>query len=305
VTGFRDGLLIFEWLTARGECPVEEACARFGLDRETFGNLIDTLAQVGFEPGSPDQLLNAFIDEEGDTVTVLPFGGLDRGVSIELETALRLDTVASALAELMEGTEVTRRASEKLRAALRASGVDPSIVAADLALPGSEHIAALGRAIAAGEQVRIGYRAASMEVTERTVDPVGIFLDGAWYLDAYDHLRGARRNFKLERIIDIEPTGERVTDAREPVAALHLDAGEVEIVLDLDPSAAWLIEHLEGANVEKAAKGRRRVRVNGGGVRWILPMLLAAGAHASVVGPEELRDALRAELDAMLAAYGT
>lgn len=301
----RDLLVIFEWLSARSGCSVDEACERFGLDREQLNGVVDTLAQIGFLPESPDELLNAYIDEDTDTVHVSAFDGLERGVSIELETALRLDTLATAFTEIAgsDGTGVTQRAIERLRAALRASGVEPGMVTADLALPGSEHVQALGRAISDRAQLRIRYHAAGGEITERVLDPIGLFLDGGWYLDAFDHLRDARRSFKLERIIDLEPTGVTVDQVRSPIGSLQVEPGGTEIILDLAPAAGWLLEHLEGATVASAAGGHRRVSLTGGGIRWIIPMLLAAGADATVLAPDALRDALVAEIDATLQAY--
>lgn len=305
MSDLRDLLVVFEWLSARTGCSVEEACQRFGLDRDELAGIVDTLAQVGFLPESPDQLLSAYIDDETDTVHVEPFDGLGRGVAIELETALRLESLGAAFVELAgDGVAgVTRRALERLRAALQSSGIDPGSVTADLALPGSEHVATIGSAIADRAQLRLRYRAADGAVTERVVDPIGLFLDGGWYLEAFDHLREARRHFKLERVVDLGSTGERVVEEYAAIGSLHVEAAETKIVLEIAPDAGWLLEHLEGASVTAGARGIRRVEVSGGGVRWIVPLLLAAGANVTILEPHELRAAVRAELDAALAAY--
>lgn len=301
----RDLLLVFEWLSARTGCTVAEACARFGIERAELEGIVDTLAQVGFLPESPDLLLSAYIDDENDTVHVEPFDGLGRGVSIEVETALRLESLGAAFLELMPtgSADVSRRAIERLRASLRASGIDPAAVAADLALPGSDMVPALGSAIADREQLCITYRAPAGEVTERTIDPIGLFLEGGWYLEAFDHLRGARRHFKLERIVGFERTGEHVSDTHVATGTLHVEGGDTTIVLELDPTAGWLLEHLEGASVANDAGGRRTATLTAGGYRWIVPLLIAAGPAVTIIEPLELRDAVREEIDATLAAY--
>lgn len=301
----RDLLVVFEWLTAHDGCTVDEVRARFGLERDEVVGIVDTLAQVGFLPESPDQLLSAFIDEDDDTVHVAPFDGLDRGVSIDLETALRIDSLGSAFVELAGAgeTDVTRRALERLRAALTASGIDPAVVAADLQLPGSDQVPAIAGAVADRAQLRLRYRASGGELSERVVDPVSVFLDGGWYLEAHDHLRDGRRFFKLERIVSFERTGTLVQADHVPIGALQVDAGDTAIELELSPGAGWLLEHLEGAEVRAGARGSRRVRVHGGGVAWIVPLLLAAGASVHVVEPEELRAALREAIDRTLAHY--
>lgn len=301
----RDLLLVFEWLSARDGCTVAEACARFGFERDELEAIVDTLSLVGFEPGSPDVLLSAYIDDEDDTVHVAPFDGLDRGVAIELETALRLESLGTAFVELV-GTGsagVTARALERLRASLQRSGIDPSTIAADLGLPGSDLVPVLGGAIADRAQLRIRYRAPAGEVTEREIDPIGLFLEGSWYLEAFDHLREARRQFKLERIIEVERTGETIADAHAATGALHVEGGSTRIVLEIEPAAGWLLEHLDGATVDKLAGGRTRLTLEAGGVRWIVPLLIAAGPEVSILEPDALRGAVRDEVEVALRAY--
>ena len=53
--------------------------------------------------------------------------------------------------------------------------------------------------------VRLTYRSAAGEVTERLVDPYGVaFQSGHWYLVSWDHFRGAMRTFRLDRMIATE-----------------------------------------------------------------------------------------------------
>jgi proteasome accessory factor C len=300
----RDLLLMFEWLSARDGCTIQEVMDRFGLDRSEIESIVSTLSMVGFQPESPDVLLDAYIDEEDDTIHVAPFRGLDQGVSIEIETALRLISLADAVLTLGKTVpEQTDRALTRLREALNASGVQAKSVATDLSLPGSEHVAPIGSAISQNTRLRLKYRSASGDVSEREVDPIAVFLDGSWYLEAFDHMRQDRRHFKLERIIEVENTQEPASTQHLPVGALEVDAGTTKIVLEVEPQAGWLLEHLDNANVMPVSRGISKVEVHGGGYEWIVPLILTAGAHARVVSPPELVTRVADEIERALAQY--
>ena len=65
----------------------------------------------------------------------------------------------------------------------------------------------LGTAAHDRRRVRITYRAANGQTTERAVDPYGVvFQSGRWYLAGWDHLRGAGRTFRLDRVQAAEVT---------------------------------------------------------------------------------------------------
>lgn len=299
----RDLLVMFEWLSARDGCSVIEACERFGLERAELEDVVNTLSFVGFLPEDPGQLLNAYIDEDDDTVHVAPFDGLERGISIELETALRLDTLAHGLIEVAGGGEVTRRAADRLHAAIATSGIDPQMVSADLALPGSEHVQRIGAAIAGKQRLEIRYQPAGGAPSDRVVEPIGLFLDPGWYLEAFDLGRDAKRHFKLERIVEVMPTGETLATEHHAEGSLQVSEGDTEIVLELEPAAGWLLEQLDTGTLRPAKGGRKRVILRAGGFRWLVPLLLSAGPHVEVIEPAALGDALRAEIDATLERY--
>src|SRR5207248_484150 len=79
--------------------------------------------------------------------------------------------------------------------------------------PGSATLALqLTSAASDGRRVRLGYRAASGETTERLVDPYGVAIrGGGWYLVAFDHLRHDLRTFRLDRVRSCEATRETFT----------------------------------------------------------------------------------------------
>lgn len=60
--------------------------------------------------------------------------------------------------------------------------------------------------------VLIRYESASGEETERLISPYGVVLyNGRWYIPAYCHLRDDTRVFRMDRILDIQPTRQHFT----------------------------------------------------------------------------------------------
>lgn len=68
-------------------------------------------------------------------------------------------------------------------------------------------------ALASKEKLRVRYERADGEASERVLRPLGAFFWGrTWTLSAWCELRNDFRNFRLDRMRDIAPTGERFTD---------------------------------------------------------------------------------------------
>src|SRR5947209_13019626 len=82
-------------------------------------------------------------------------------------------------------------------------------------MPAARNVLMLSSAAQQGHRVRLRYQArdvADGSTTDRAVDPYGLaYHDGHWYLVGYCHLRGAIRIFRLDRIVQLQPSEERFT----------------------------------------------------------------------------------------------
>ncbi|MBW3620895.1 MAG: WYL domain-containing protein [Actinobacteria bacterium] len=164
------------------------------------------------------------------------------------------------------------------------------------------------------QAVRFRYRRADGSDSERTVDPYAVLSRrGSWYLVGRDHDRDAVRAFRLDR------TTSRITPVGEPEAFVPPDdldpdahvSGPTEDDVDVDvaiaPAARWEaelrggvptgVEHLP-AGVEPA--GAWPVyRLREGNPWRTVSWVLALGADAVVVAPDELRARVVAALEAV------
>ena len=122
------------------------------------------------------------------------------------------------------------------------------------------------------------YTASRDAVTERTVDPLRLLVtDGHSYLEAYCHLAGAIRHFRVDRIEEVrlldEPAQATLwVDSDIPERIFHPDPQIPPVTLTLTGGARWVAEYYpmeeitelaEPAGCAAGADARRQRRVAG------------------------------------------
>lgn len=193
-------------------------------------------------------------------------------------------------------------------------------------LRGSEEtVAAVFAEVAAAirdqRRLVITYHAAStLQTSERSVDPYHLrFVDGAWYLIAYCHLRASIRLFALDRIGRVAATGERF----EVVEGYSLDellspalrvetgpAATVEVWFD-SWVARWVRERVwhESQEMVDLPGGELRLRLTvtaaPGGLGEVKRWVLQYGSHARVLSPPWLVAEVRREHELALQGYAS
>ena len=169
-------------------------------------------------------------------------------------------------------------------------------------------LAAVRRATARRERLRLVYVSATDERTERDVDPLELVSDGshlsllAWCCTA----RG-ERTFRLDRIVSAEPAGRAADPHPRPNSAAagrpdRIAHGETA-VLHLEPGGRWLAEQIPCEEVVRLADGSLRVRVVGRDERWLVGLVLSAGRHLRGVEPRSLAAAAAARARGALERY--
>lgn len=93
--------------------------------------------------------------------------------------------------------------------------------------PEFDYLSKIQIAITEQKQVKIGYESLKQEVSERTIEPIGlVFYAFAWHLIAYCHLRKDYRDFKISRIRSLQQTQEPFSVKK------HIALGEYELPVD-------------------------------------------------------------------------
>ena len=140
---------------------------------------------------------------------------------------------------------------------------------------------------------------------------------GNWYLVGHDESRDDVRNFRLDRIRGRVSMADRQDGAYEVPegfdASRHIgteefeiaEGPEVAVVLELDPTATWLMERRRHGvgTLTRLDDGRGRfeviVRSEEGLFRW----LAEYGQRARIVSPERLARAWQERIDETRALY--
>lgn len=175
----------------------------------------------------------------------------------------------------------------------------------------------LGRAAVECRRIEMTYFTATRgELTRRKADPLKLrnYL-GEWYLIAWDHLRQEPRDFLVSRIRELTVTEEQFDWPQGFDLGDYLNRGfgmirgrepiNVEIIFD-EYQSRWMRERSKLHPTEEREElpgGRLRVRMQVTALDGVKRFVMQYGEHATVIQPEELRQTIREEIEAMRATY--
>jgi predicted DNA-binding transcriptional regulator YafY len=154
------------------------------------------------------------------------------------------------------------------------------------------------------------------ELTQRRIDPYHIHNQkGDWYVIAFDHLRGAIRDFHLSRIRSFTITKDRFKVRADFNLGVYLSSGfsmikgetiyDVEIEFD-SYQARWIRERSKwhpSEEREELADGRVILRWKLAGLEAVMRFALQYGSHAIVHKPLKLRQMIKEEIERMTILY--
>jgi predicted DNA-binding transcriptional regulator YafY len=299
----------------------EDLSRQTGISVEEIVTELPQLVNLcGVPPYSPADLVD--LEIEGDRVRIHFADQFRRPVRLTLPEALALDMALAGWEEEEEGpfAAAVTGIRAKVRGALSPDVAESVGEAAkrisSVSGPGraGQMVARLSDAMSRQVEVRIEYFSKrSGRLAARTIRPYGVFEQrGHWYVVAFDDSRDEIRTFRADRIREAESTGvdyeipdefevgryrrSGPPEPEEPAveAEIRFDAEVARFVRDGFPASA--IEEHEGGGVTAT--------VRASGTAWLVSELLKWGAAAEVVGPDELRDALRGAAEQALARYG-
>jgi len=172
------------------------------------------------------------------------------------------------------------------------------------ALPSDPRLPVLFGALAERRRCRFRYGDTDREVEPHRLD----FRRGRWYLTGFDLVRGADRNYRVDRIVGIVEAGEagaydRPATVRGDVQPWEMGDDEpttARLLIDAD-QAGWALHHLgdEGV-VEQRPDGSLVLEVNVTDEAAFRSFVLTFLEHAEVLAPPELRAGMIRWLEAMV-----
>jgi predicted DNA-binding transcriptional regulator YafY len=149
--------------------------------------------------------------------------------------------------------------------------------------------------------IHLRYRSASGDVTDRLVDPYGVgFQSGHWYVASWDHLRGAIRTFRVDRVLAAEVTSETFQRPEQFDVIDHIQRAirelvygiRCEVLLDLTLAEAQSrVSPTDGA--VEAGDGGTLLRFGADDVEWASSYLVRLECDFVVLEPPELSAEMR------------
>ena len=305
-------LAIVPWVVEHDGPLIDEVAVRFDYDRdELMDDLEKILFFVGIYPFTPDCLIEVWLTEDRVWIRYADWFRRPLRLSMsEITTLLAAGTTVVGLLPRTSDDDAELGPLERALAKLSvlAEGSDRT-VEIRLGTTGSL-LTTVREAVDNREALELEYHSFHRdEVGTRIVEPHRYYADkGHWYLVGYCRSAGAQRAFRLDRIRNCKPTGERFAAPEEGDGApegVPLDGRLPEVVLELDPEARWVVDEYPHTGMEETSEGRLKVRLPVASERWVERLLVRLGPHATVV---EAPDGLGAELggaaaDRILARY--
>ena len=293
------------WLLGHPGVSIEEVAARFAVPRAELAEDLDILGYCGLPGYGGGDLVEVSL--MGDRVVVRMADFFSRPLTLSVREAVTLLLSARAMSSIegLPESDALRRATVTLENALGAQGAR---VAVDLTSEGDQWLAAAREAVASAKVVRLVYRSASKaETTQREVDPWAVIgYGGAWYLQGHCRTAKGPRDFRLDRVRDLVITDEPLTTRAPAVAAPPVyrpGPDDIEVTIDLAPSAAWVAEWAV-VDTDEPRGERRRVTLRTPSLEWAARLVLQLGGDAAVVGPKPLDERVRELAAQTLAGYG-
>lgn len=240
--------------------------------------------------------------------SILPTYKLSKSLISEAEQQSILSSLSAAAQSGAQDKELLH----KLSAFFGADTIDwVQIDFADWSGQHDQDIAVYRQAILGRRVLTFDYTGESGKQTKREVCPFKLWFKGqAWYLRAYCLTRGAVRTFKLSRI------HQPVISAGEfPEAALAARQSDVlttdwpeppyiRLFMRADACMAYRIyDDFAHESITRQADGSFLIDAKFPPGAWVQSIILGYGAHAEVIEPKELREAILRETEKMLERY--
>ncbi len=308
-------LALVPYIARRPGVAISELADEFGVDADQIGADLNLLMVCGLPGYYPDDLIDVVLDDDDGTVSIAFDAGIERPVRLTADEAFALTVALRALAELpgLVDTQAVQSALAKLeQAAGPARGADDTDAVRVVPADPAPALGLVRQALDESRRIWIRYYTASRDtVTERTVDPLRLLVtDGHAYLEAYCHLAGAIRHFRIDRIDEVtllaEPAQRTLwVDSDIPDRIFHPDPARPPVTLVLSGAARWVAEYypMEEITELSDASGAVRVRMRANSDEWLARLVLSLGGDGVPEDRPDLAGLVAERAEEALAAY--
>ena len=303
-------LALVPYVVTRQAVGLSEAAATFGM---TERELIDDLNLAWcVELKSPEPYCPIDLSYEDGMVTISQAESIARPLRLAADEASALLVALRMLAEAGGDGDAVTRLVAKIEDAAGASAAPSSQFTIQIDRPNGPGVpAVVDAALAARKRVHLRYYVHGRdEATERDVDPIKLLVEeGRTYLRGWCRLAEGVRNFRLDRVLDVEilDLPAEVHAEEEPsdgVGGLFRPSeADVLVEFELEAGARWVADYYLCESVTDLGEGRLRVVLRTPDTSMFRRLALRLGEEARVIAPAELAEEVRSAAAAALALY--
>lgn len=161
------------------------------------------------------------------------------------------------------------------------------------------HLQSILKAIGSSSVIEINYISLEKnETTRRKVEPVGIYYLGShWYLIAWCQLRNDYRNFRTDKIRQLNITSEANSKTHPPlqsfISQMAAEREVQKIVIDVEPGVVKYLgeqKYYNGFVKEERVGDSIRMTFLCGSLMGFSRWFMLYGDHAKIIEPAELND---------------
>lgn len=293
-----------------GPVTVQEIAEEFGLTKRAVLHELELLRDAGpIDSAGFQSYIEISVDD--DVVTVANAEELARPRRLSPGEAVALQLGLKALLPLADAASaeaILRLADRVGAAAVEGGRALPEVDLRSEPQHNAELVPVLAGAAMAGRTLRLRYvNPIKDEVTERLINPLGLFSDAdRWYVNSYCHRAQDRRVFRVDRIEAVEPADPMPLpegfDAGDAALFMRGPRG-LEATVRLAPEARWAEASFDAHDGRDLDDGSRRVSLSVLDPAWLPSFLAQFGGAVALEGPADAVAAARTWFDRALALY--
>lgn len=300
-------LALVPYLHRHSDADLDQTATDFGITTDQLIADLSVLWYCGLPEGLPGDLIEIDMDAVAETgrIRLSNADYLSRPMRFTPDEALSLVVALRAVAELAgeQDAKAVRSALAKLEAATGTS------TAATVAVAGGapDVRELLAAAIAENRQVSFDYTDTALEPSHPVVAPVRLITsDGFGYLQAWNPQRADWRTYRLDRIAEVQLTGEAVPELGEPPefnpSWWERSSDAVVVTLTVAPRAAWITEYIPVQQVRRSEAGVE-VELLVADPAWLRALVLRLGPDLVAAEPAPILASAVAAAAEALAGY--
>lgn len=284
-------------LMSKKRVTATELAARFEVSVRTIYRDLDLINEAGIPVVSFSGVVGGFELMDGYYLSKQHFSIDDMAVIFHLLKGME-EAVGNKI------TSIVHKLGSLQPALLNGGSPNPIIIDASASVLEKDAIKPLYEAIGQQRTVTFSYTDTAGNVSERSVEPARLYWDrGWWYVEGYCLLKEAQRCFKVSRMTSLEMTERRFTPKPgEPDSAAEETVRGIEVHLRFDATnKPRIFEQFQGQCTHRGT--HIDVHTMFFSRAYALSVILSFGPIVEIVSPEDLRQELLNQLDAIRARY--